>query len=217
MHPIHEHILSAENVHIAIAVLITAIVMVAVGWYFGREQRGRRALGGTPIVKIRDVKPGMTVRVTGKLLLGTTTLEGPFSHRPCAHYDAVIEEKYVADWRETWHTIAHETSSCTFFIEDETGKIEVDTTRFDGVVVRDHHKSKGELEVDKAQRFLDKHGQRTSIPPGRMLRYKEGVLEAGETVTVLGKARESDHGGKLLVLGEGSGPVRASDDPDLVK
>jgi hypothetical protein len=217
MRPIHEHLLTMENLHIAIAVLITAVVMAGIGWYFGREQRGRRALGATPIVKVRAVKPGMTVRVTGKLVLGTTTIEAPFSHRPCAHYDAIIEEKYVADWRETWHTIAHETSSCSFFIEDETGTIEVDTTRFDGVVVRDHHRTKGELDVDKAQRFLDRHGQRTSLPPGRMVRYQEGVLEAGETVTVLGTARKSDHGGNHLVLGEGSGPVRASDEPELVR
>ncbi len=53
-------------------------------------------------MKVRDVKVGMTVRVTGKLVLGPNTLEAPFSHRECAHYDAVIEEKYVADWRETW-------------------------------------------------------------------------------------------------------------------
>jgi hypothetical protein len=212
-----DHLLRMETLHIAVAILATAIVTAGIAWYFGREERTRRALAA-PIVKVRDVKPGQTVRVTGKLVLGTSNLEAPFSHRVCAHYDAIIEECYVVDWREAWHTVAHETSSCEFFVEDETGRIEIDATRLEGVIVRDHHKTKGDLEVEKATAFLAKHGQRTSIPPGRSLRYREGVLEAGEIVTVLGKARLDTHGGtKHVVLGEGDGPVRASDDPDLVK
>lgn len=200
--------------HIGFVILLTAIVTAGITWFFSRRERTRRTLEAAQIVKVRDVSAGKTVRITGKLVLGTSSLEAPFSHRECAHYDAIIEEKYVQDWRETWHTIAHETSSCEFFVEDETGRIAVDTTRFEGIVVRDHHKSTGELEVGKAQKFLDKHGQRTSIPPGRVLRYLEGVLEPGETVTVLGTAREDDHGGKRhLVLVD----VHASDDPDLVK
>ena len=213
MQALSHHFLTAENVHIAIAVLATAILTATLAWYFGREQRGRRALEAMPVVKVRDVKPGARVRVCGKVVLGTAALQGPFSLRDCAHYDAIIEEKYVQDWRETWSTIAHETSSCAFSVEDETGRVEIDTTKFEGIVVRDHHRSKGDLEVSKAQSFLDKHGQRTSIPPGRFLRYLEGVLEPGETVTVLGTARPHDRGGKHLVLFD----VRASDDPDLVR
>ncbi len=65
------HFLAMENVHIAIAVLVTAVATAGIAWYFGREQRGRRAIGAAPIVKVRDVKPGMTVRVTGShLVLG---------------------------------------------------------------------------------------------------------------------------------------------------
>jgi hypothetical protein len=208
---------SVQTIHYALAIFATAIVTVGFMRYIGREERTRRAIQATPLVKVREVAVGATVRVRGKLVLGASSLDAPFSHRPCAHYDAIVEECYVQDWRETWHTIAHETGSCAFFVEDDTGNIEIDTTRFDGIIVRDHHKTKGELEVAKAQKFLDKHGQRTSIPPGRALRYREGVLEAGETVTVLGTAREEMHGGKHLVLADGAGPVRASDDPDLVK
>jgi hypothetical protein len=48
MQPIHEHLLTMENVHIAIAVLLTAIVASGIAFYFGREQRGRRAIGAVP-------------------------------------------------------------------------------------------------------------------------------------------------------------------------
>ena len=61
----HRHFLAMENVHIAMAVLVTAVATAGIAWYFGREQRGRRAIGAAPIVKVRDVKPGMTVRVQG--------------------------------------------------------------------------------------------------------------------------------------------------------
>lgn len=199
-------------------IVLTASVTAAVSWYFGRDERTRRAIARLPIVKVRDVKEGATVRVTGTLSLGSSSIEAPFSHRVCAHYDALVEERYTEDRHEAWHTVAHETSSCAFFIEDETGKIEIDATRIEGVVVRDHHKKKGELEVEKARAFLAKHGQKSEILPGRVLRYREGVLEAGETVTVMGKARYDSHDGtRRLVIGDGDVPVRASDDPELVR
>lgn len=207
-----------ETLHIALIVVATAFVTGVGMWLFGRDGRTRRALEALPISKIRDVKAGATVRVTGKLILGTATLKAPFSHRVCAHYDALLEERYVEDWREAWHTVAHETSSCEFFLEDETGRIEVDATRLEGIIVRDHHKTKGDIELEKARAFLLKHGQETEIPEGRVLRYREGVLEAGEMVTVRGKARNDSHAGpKHLVLGSESDTVRASDDPELVK
>lgn len=206
-----------ETHHIILAVVVTFLVTTTIAWLLTRERRTRQALEGAPIVKIRDVRPGATVRVTGKLVLGSSTLEAPFSRRVCAHYDVVVEERFVEDWRDAWETLAHETGSCAFFIEDETGKIEVDTTRFEGIVVRDHHKAKGDLDLERARAFLAKHGQKTDIAPGHPLRYREGVLEAGETVTVLGRVREEPtRDGKRMVLGDGQRLVRASDDPELV-
>ncbi|MFO0684051.1 MAG: GIDE domain-containing protein [Sandaracinus sp.] len=207
-----------EGIHLVLAVILTAALTAGGMWYFGRERQLRRTIARLPIVKVRDVTPGLEVRVTGALVLGSATLEAPFSHRVCAHYDALLEERYLEDGEEAWHTVAHEAASRPFFIEDETGRIEIDTARFEGVIVRDHHKAKGDLDVEKARAFLAKHGQKSEIPADRVLRYREGVLEAGETVTVLGTAREESREGKRrLVLGEGTGPVRASDDPDLVR
>lgn len=207
------------TIQIAAIIAVTVLVTATVTWFLSSHERTRRHLGAMPIVKVRDVRPGQTVRVTGKLVLGESTLEAPFSHRVCAHYDAILEERFVVDWRETWHTVAHETGSRAFFLEDETGRIEIDPTRFDGIIVRDHHKSMGEVDRDKARDFLARQGRTTEIPGERALRYREGVLEAGEIVTALGKARSEDgvDGAKHLVLGEGDGPVRASDDPELVK
>lgn len=207
-----------QHHHIVIAVVVTAAISVFVTWFFARDRRVRRAIAAAPIVKIGEVKAGDTVRVTGKLEHGPSTLDAPFSHRPCAHFDALLEERYVDDGKEAWSTVAHETSSRPFFLVDDTGKAQIDTTRFEGIVVRDHHKHQGDLDRDKATAFLAKHGHAAEMPEGRVLRYREGVLEAGETVTVLGKARfETHEGKKLLVLGppEG-GSVRASDDPNLV-
>jgi len=187
-------------------------------WYFGRERRLRSAIVAAPIVKVGDVRQGDTVRVTGKLAHGPLTLDAPFSHRTCAHYDALLEERYLEEGKEAWSTVAHETSSRPFFIDDDTGRVQIDTTRFEGIVVRDHHKHRGDLDRDKALAFLAKHGHAAEISEGRVLRYREGVLEAGETVTVLGTARfETHEGKKVLVLGSPEGgTVRASDDPNLV-
>lgn len=206
------------TVEIALTILVSVLSTAAVMWFFTRDERTRRALESTDIVKVARVKPGHRVRVTGKLTVGHATLLAPFSHRVCAHYDALVEERTVEDWRDAWRVVAHETSSSAFFIEDETGKIEIDPTRFDGIIVRDHHKTKGELDVDKARAFLARHGHGGEIPAERALRYREGVLEAGETVTVLGVVREETHGtAKRLVIGDGESLVRASDDPELVK
>lgn len=205
--------------------LLVGVTVGAVGggaffaWYFGRERRTRSALVAAPIVKVGDVRQGDKVRVTGKLKHGPMTLDAPFSHRQCAHYDAILEERYLEEGKEAWSTVAHETSARPFFVADETGEVQVDTTRFEAVVVRDHHKHRGDLDRDKALAFLTKHGHAPELPADRVLRYREGVLEAGETVTILGTARFETHDGKkVLVIGAADGSVvRASDDPDLVR
>lgn len=206
-----------QTLPIALAIAATALVCAAIAWFFTRQERVRRALKA-PIVPIAKVRAGQMVRVTGTLVLGDGSLEAPLSHRTCAHFDAVVEEQFGDAWRDTWHTIAHETSSRPFFIEDATGKIEIDTTRFEGIIVRDHHKAKGDLDLEQARVFLNRHGRQTEIVPDRVLRYREGVLEAGEIVTVMGRVRREDRGGaEHLVIGDGQELVRASDDPELVR
>ncbi len=203
--------------HLVGVVAGAAATSAFVTWYFSRDQRARRAIVAAPVVKIGDVADGATVRITGTLRHGPATLDAPFSHRSCAHFDALLEERSLDAGKEVWTAVAHETASRPFFVEDSTGTIRIDTTRFEGVIVNDHHKTKGDLDREKALAFLTKHGHAAELAADRVLRYREGVLEAGERVTVLGTARFETHDGKkVVVLGAPEGAsVRASDEPGL--
>jgi hypothetical protein len=207
-----------EAIHLVLVAIVAAIGGALAMSFFGRDRRVARALSAAPLVKIAEAKHGDVVRVTGKLVHGTATLEAPFSHRECAHYDALLEERWLDHGKEEWGTIAHEVSSRSFVVTDDTGSATVDTTRFEAFVTKDHHKAKGELDRAKAQAFIAKHGQKNEIAADHVLRYQEGVLEAGETVTVLGQVHHEEHDGKKVVMirATDSAPVRASDDPDLV-
>lgn len=203
--------------HLVQIVTGVAATSAAITWYFARDRRNRRAIVATPVVKVGSVQEGQTVRITGRLQHGPSTLEAPFSGRTCAHYDALLEERSLDAGKEVWSILARETASRPFFIDDGTGRARIDTTRFEGIIDRDRQKTMGPLDREKALAFLSKHGHAAEMPPGRVLRYREGVLEANERVTVLGTARFETHDGeKFVVIGASEGAsVRASDDPTL--
>lgn len=207
-----------EAIHLVVVAILAAIVGAMAMSFFGRDKRVARALSAAPMVKIGEAKHGDVVRVTGKLVHGAATLEAPFSRRECAHYDALVEERWIDHGQEAWGALAHEAASRNFVVTDETGSVTVDTSRFEAFVTKDHHRAKGDLDGAKAEAFLAKHGRPSALAPDRVLRYLEGVLEAGEVVTVLGRVTHEDHDGKKVVMirAPEGGVVRASDDPGLV-
>jgi hypothetical protein len=201
-------------------VLVVAIVAIA---FFLRPQRDRgiRAIASIGRKKIADVKDGEIVRVVGKLALHGEPLLAPVSSRPCAFYEARVEEKEQQEDRTSWRTIVEEIRGNDFVIDDGSGHARVAMARADVVVVHDSRHLEGflsEKAAPEVEKFLARHGEKVAAGgKPRELHYVEGVLEAPEEVAAAGKARwENDGAGKKRLVLEpidATARVLVSDEP----
>ncbi|MDQ3030843.1 MAG: E3 ubiquitin ligase family protein [Myxococcota bacterium] len=224
--------------------LILLLVLAGAGaiglgsWFFSPRQRSLRAIRSVPRVPIAEAVEGSIVRIVGHLRPHSPLLAAPISGRSCAQFDLLIEEHVNRGKSHHRKTLVHETASCDFLVEDETGRALVETAHLEAVVVFDHHQRSGFLSdpTPELESILTRHGHSSTTLFGlnRTITYREGVLEPGELVAVLGRARWEDdpepgaidaqRGGyrdssrrRRLVLERGElGPVRASDDPSAL-
>ncbi len=91
------------------------------GFYFVRL---KRQVENTPTSKVRSVAMGM-VEVKGKALR-QYALISPMSHVPCVYYRLT---KYRREENKQWTATSTSSSdSVPFYLEDETGRVEIDPT-----------------------------------------------------------------------------------------
>jgi hypothetical protein len=223
---------------VLLVIAIVAVVGIMAGaWWFSPHQRVLRAIRGVPRVPIPEAVEGSIVRIVGRVRGGDAVLSAPISGRPCAHYDVLVEEYVRRGKRGHWRTVVHEIQSCDFTLEGDQGAALVRTTVLEGAVLRDHRRSSGFLNdaSPSLDALLARHGRSSTglFGMNRSLRYREGVLEPGEEVAVVGLAtwvsdpepgrpvtgaigggqyRESARPRRLEIRA-GNSPVRVSDDP----
>jgi hypothetical protein len=225
---------------IALAALALVVVgaMAGAGWYFSEHQQRLRELEGVDVTRVADAKEGDVVRVVGVLRSAGHLLEAPLSHRSCAYYDVRVSELVSHGKSSRWVERFREVEARPFLVEDESGRAWIDTKTFVCAIVRDANQSSGTFRdaSEDMVRLLERHGMDATgfLGLNRAIKYDEGVLEPGERVTVLGRARWEDdpdgeaaheHGGgyrvsarrRRLVIEPGVRPVRASDDPAVTR
>jgi hypothetical protein len=216
---------------INVLALVGALVLfVASGlaWaYFRPYVRTLRAIRRAPRVPIAEVVDGTTVRIVGTIVAGKKMLAAPLTGRRCAHYKATLDELREHSSRhgggqDGWDERARQEDARNFIVEDETGRalVRLGPKGIESALVLDHASIlRADAEVQSAEEAAFLEAQR--IPRNarkRTLRLREGVLEAGEDVAVLGRARWEQDGragaAKHLVIEPmPDGKVYASDDP----
>jgi hypothetical protein len=217
----------------AVAVFAALVCVIAiVGWYFSADELARRKLSAAPLKKIRDVSQGELVKIVGRIEPHAPVLTAPLSGRSCSYFEAVVEERVSRKNSTGWRVRIRETDVREFFVVDGTGRALVEVANAHVVAVQDHHQSSGTFDdaSPELEAYLARHGESSTGLLGfnKTLRYREAVLELGEEVAVLGRARwEIDPhatsgegagyrgGAKRLVLEapETEGPLLVSDEP----
>lgn len=203
-------------------------------WWFSPYQKTLRALRAAPRVRVADAQEGQLVRIVGTLRAHRETLVSPLAARTCAHFDVLVEERVKSGKNSSWRTLFREHDSRDFVVEDESGRVIVDTGGLEVALVQDHHQRSGTFEdaSPELEALLARNGHTSTgfFGMNRTLRYREGVLEPGERVSVLGWAHwEDDPEGerdlsaaayrtatrkkRLVLQPSAESPVRASDDP----
>jgi hypothetical protein len=187
------------------AILVTS-------WYFSEDQKIRRTLRGAPATRIADLGDGQLGKVVGRARGLTETLAAPISGRRCIYFSVTVEERRSTGKSNHWRTVIREARGVPFMLEDDSGRALVDATAARIAAEFDGHSQSGTFDdpTPAEQAFLDRHGQdgqRWLF--NRTLRYREAVIEEGETIAVLGSGtREPDPDAPPTDAYRGEAPTR---------
>jgi hypothetical protein len=172
---------------------LVALGLVWAGYrLFAPAERTKRALARAVATPIGEAKEGVA-KVVG-VVEAIETLTAPISGRACVYYEAVVHEV----GNRSRNLLIRETRSCDFLVRDETGVARVEMTHVEPKVEKDAYVRAGELPEPTAEleALLARHGHAGRAKRAR-LAYREGAIEVGERVSVLGAvAREPDPGAK---------------------
>lgn len=138
-------------------------------------------------ISIADFPMGGRARIGGRVSYAGPPITAPLSGRPCAFYELLIEEAGRRD--NIWRTVLRETEGTDFVVQDRSGKALVRAQGSRIAVVKDHHRFSGVFNrpSPEMQALFDRHGIDTNyLAFDRKLRFREGVLEAGEEAGVVG-------------------------------
>lgn len=218
-------------------VIVIVAVIVFINRYNSQRSTLKRIFKKFPYSKIPNVKNGEVVKITGRVVYAGEKLRAPLSGRKCSYYYVAVNER-TGRGRNFGRPIDR-TLSIPISIEEEVigelfikngdDYIKVETDKIESYLVLDKNYSSGTFynATLPLKKFLKKHNHKSegilglNIP----LNYSEGVLDEGEAIVLIGKARWKNVGeedwkipsGKYLeITSTENTPVYLSDDPDLV-
>lgn len=173
------------------------------------------------------VQNGETVKVVGTIVPMEELLVAPLSQRECAHYFVEVEQKKSSGKNSHWDTIIQREVTSKFLIRDEDHYALIYGHRVKSNIVIDRNYTSGTFNdaTEVLEDYLREHGHQSEgfLGFNKSLRYKEGVLEANESISVLGvgnwkSAKElglPEKYDKVLVITAANGEyVYISDDPE---
>lgn len=210
-----------------------AALILFSSWWFSAHQMTVRAMRKVERCSIAAAPHGAMVRVTGTLHEGAELLRAPLSGRSCVGYWVQVQVRRSANRSLHWANLIDQREAVDFVVEDGSGSAIVQTRDVELAIELDHHQTSGTFDdaTPVEESFLRRHGHGSTGLFGfnKALRYREAVLEPGETVVVVGRARWEDDPAPGAVQGTGYRqgtratrlvleasrrmPLRISDDP----
>jgi cbb3-type cytochrome oxidase subunit 3 len=193
-------------------IIIAFVVIAILAWYFGAAQRLKRQLKQAKPWSLNELPEDTHGRVIGQARALGEELKGPLTGRRCVYYIAIVEEQRSTGRSSYWRTIASETRGIPFMLEDGTGRAIVDPNGAQVALDFDGNSKSGTFnQADPVQeQFLAKHGQKSEgWVFNKTLRYREAMIEVGETIAVLGSGiREPDPNAAPEAAYRGAPPTR---------
>jgi len=172
--------------------------------------RARQLLRRAPRRMIDAFKEGEAAKIVGTLSYLGEPLRTPLTGRPCACYEILVEEYSATGGMGSWEVVIREFKGQDFMLRDETGLAIVSPEGAELEITLDSQTKSGTFHEPTVREtnFLKSHGRKgKGWLFNKTLRYREGVLEAGEFVAVLGQGvNEPDPDGADQVSGYRQGP-----------
>jgi len=210
-----------------IAIIIAGIALI--NFFFTKNAIVKRKLKKATGKKISEFVSGEVAKVAGKVEYVGKPLIAPLSGRPCAYYSVIVKEKDSSE-SSNWNSLIEEEVAGTFVIRDGKYCAHINCNHVKSYIVKDMNYSSGFLDdaTDVLEDFLQKHGQKSEdfLGLNKSLHYKEGILEEGELMAVVGRGEwknasqvglPESYGRILDISSTEEEPVYLSDDPETVE
>ena len=220
-----------NNEYIIIPIIAIVVGIIAfVNYYFSKKNVIKRKLKKATGKKISEFLNGEIAKVVGKVDCLNKPIIAPLSGRPCAYYYVLVEQKVSSGKSSHWKKLIEEEIAGAFVIKDGRYCARIDTKNIKSYITEDRKYTSGFLEdaTEVLEKYLNDHGQKSEGILGfnRTLRYKEGVLEQGELIAVIGRGEwkhvnqdqmTSSFGKVLEISSTEEEAVYLSDDPETVR
>ncbi|WP_033959366.1 GIDE domain-containing protein [Psychroserpens jangbogonensis] len=186
----------SEPIIIACVFSVVGIIIFCT-YYFSRKNVIIRTLSKIPHKPASSLKTNQLSKVSGKALHVKEPLIAPYSKRKCVFYQIVIQQKVNTGKSSHWKTIVDEERSQEFFIQTKNDFVivspEENPKNYKCYLVKDQDQNSGTFN-NPTQKFIallqHYHIDHTTLFGfNKRLRYKEGVIEIGEEITVAGIAK----------------------------
>lgn len=172
-------------------------IVVFCTYYFSQKLVIKRALSKIPLKPVGSIRTNELTKITGKALHVHEPLIAPLSKRKCVYYSIKIEQKRQTGKSSHWKTILREEEIQDFFIDCRGDYVIVQPQKeprnFISYLVPDKKASSGTFNdpTPEFESLLRRYNIESTGLFGfnKQLRYKEGIIEVGETITVAGIAK----------------------------
>ncbi|MBO6605506.1 GIDE domain-containing protein [Psychroserpens sp.] len=182
-------------------IIVLAIIVIGtiifLAYYFGRKQVIIRTLSKIQSKPASGLRTNELSKVSGKALHVKEPLLAPYSQRKCVFYQIKIEQKVNSGKSSHWKTLVEEEKSQEFFVETNSDFVIVKPTdvplNYITYLVKDKKQSSGTFNdpTPKFEALLRRYNieSQTFFGFNKQLRYREGIIEIGEQITVAGIAK----------------------------
>ncbi|MCA6361412.1 MAG: hypothetical protein IM638_00105 [Bacteroidetes bacterium] len=174
-----------------ILLLITAIILRVLIWFFSKKEIVRSNLNRHNVSQISDCKDHEVVCVKGEIIGCQNLLTAPLSETSCVFYNSKIEEmKYGATGKVMWNLLVDYIPRTSLIIYDGTGYAVVRT--LSAIADIGFH---GEMIINSVNDnspglswLLNESSVSLTTASGKskVLRCNEGVLYEGEEIKIKG-------------------------------
>ena len=195
-----------NTLYILLLTFATVIIIVII-FYSNTKNVIRRKLNKTKTTPISSCKENQYVKIIGKAEKLNKTLIAPISKTPCLYYQIIIETINNSNnsLGVFWETVFKDEQFVDFIIETKKGKavLEVSMSRnHKEVYLTKDKKFRSGIFNDAPkyiENYLASHGKSCEGLFGfnRSMRYREGIIEIGESIAILGIANFKESNYKL--------------------
>jgi len=159
------------------------LIAPLVWWGTRRDDSPRGRIKYARTVTIAQARPGEVVKLVGRVRLGRKTVTGPLSGRVGACYRVAVTERNPEGGGTL--LVLEEQEGEDFFLLEGSSRARVQLPQQPPPIVTLHGDFETTLDQPEVQALMARHG----VEPRAGMVVREGVIEEGMTVGVLGIGR----------------------------